>query len=128
MKESFDPNLSPPGGAYSPALRFRELVFLAGQGPFDPATGEILGTTIEEQTEATVANIDRLLAAAGASLATALKTTVFLADFAYFDRYDAVYAARFPEPRPVRTTVAANLGGILIEIDVIAYSEASDAR
>lgn len=128
IKEPLDPSISPPGGAYSAGLRFANLLFLAGQGPFDPISGALVGDSIEEQTRATIANIERLLTAAGTDLSAVLKTTVFLADFAYFDRFDAVYASYLPDPRPVRTTVAAGLGDILVEIDVIAGISPANAR
>jgi len=114
-------NGPPPGGAYSPCLRAGDFVFVAGQGPTDPATGKITGTTIEEQTERVLENIKLLLAAAGASMADVVKSTVHLSDLSLFQRYNAVYARYFPDPKPVRTTVGSQLLDIMVEIDVIAY-------
>jgi 2-iminobutanoate/2-iminopropanoate deaminase len=111
----------PPGGAYSPCLRAGDFVFVAGQGPTDPATGKITGATIEEQTERVLENIKLLLAAAGASMADVVKATVHLSDLSLFQRYNAVYARYFPDPKPVRTTVGSQLLDIMVEIDVIAY-------
>ena len=110
-----------PGGGYSPGLRVGDFVFVAGQVPIDPATGAIAGDTIEEQTARVLENIKLILAAAGATMADVVKATVHLSDMSLFDRYNAVYAGYFPDPKPVRTTVGSQLHGFLVEIDVIAY-------
>ena len=110
-----------PAGAYSPGLRVGDFVFVAGQGPLDPATGEIVGDTIEEQTARTLENVKAILEAAGATMADVVKATVHLSDLSLFQRYNAVYTTYFPEPKPVRTTVGSQLLGIMVEIDVIAY-------
>lgn len=115
------PNGPRPGGAYSPCLRAGDFIFVAGQGPVNPATGQIVGDTIEEQTRQTLENIKAILEAAGASMADVVKSTVHLSDLNLFQRYNAVYAEYFPEPRPVRTTVGSQLLGFMVEIDVIAY-------
>jgi 2-iminobutanoate/2-iminopropanoate deaminase len=109
------------GGAYSPGLRVGDFIFVAGQGPTDPATGTIAGDTIEEQTTQVLKNIKTILEAAGATMADVVKATVHLSDLSLFQRYNAVYATYFPDPKPVRTTVGSQLLGMLIEIDVIAY-------
>jgi len=110
-----------PGGAYSQGLRAGDFVYVSGQGPIDPATGEIVGETIEEQTARTLENVKAILAAAGASMADVVKSTVHLSDLSLFPRYNEVYAGYFPDPKPVRTTVGSALLGIMIEIDVVAY-------
>jgi 2-iminobutanoate/2-iminopropanoate deaminase len=110
-----------PGGAYSQGLRVGDWVFVAGQGPKDPKTGLLAGPTIEEQTAQALDNIKAILAAAGASMADVVKSTVHLSDLSLFERYNEVYASYFPDPKPVRTTVGSQLLGILVEIDVIAY-------
>ena len=109
-----------PGGGYSQGLRVGNLVFVAGQVPRDPQTGEMAGDTIEVQTTRVLENVKAVLEAAGASMADVVKSTVHLSDVALFSRFDAVYSTYFPEPRPVRTTVGSQLKGILVEIDVIA--------
>jgi 2-iminobutanoate/2-iminopropanoate deaminase len=118
-KELVNPEATFTGGAYSLALRVGNLVFVSGQGPFD-AAGEVVGGTIEEQTAQCLENVRTVLAGAGLDLDDVVKVTTYLVDFAYFDRYNEVYARHFSEPRPTRTTVAAGLGGILVEIDAIA--------
>jgi 2-iminobutanoate/2-iminopropanoate deaminase len=110
-----------PGGAYSPGIRVGDFVFVAGQGPTDPATGKLAGDSIEEQTAQVCENVKAILEAAGATMADVVKSTVHLSDLSLFQRYNAVYASYFPDPKPVRTTVGSQLMGILVEIDVIAY-------
>ena len=115
---------APPLGAYSQAIRAGDFLFVTGCGPIDPQTAQVKGDTIEEQTEVVIDNLTRILEAGGATLADAVKVTVHLHDPAEFSRFNAVYARRFPEPRPARTTVGSNLGavpGMRVEIDLIAY-------
>jgi 2-iminobutanoate/2-iminopropanoate deaminase len=121
-KQLIQPENGPkPGGAYSPGLRAGDFIFVSGQGPSDPATGQIVGETIEEQTARTLENVKLILEAAGASMADVVKATVHLSDLSLFPRYNTVYATYFPDPKPTRTTVGSQLLGILVEIDVIAY-------
>jgi len=109
-----------PAGPYSPALRFGDWVLLAGQGGADPATGQ-LGATIEEQTEQTLRNIAVLLEAAGCSLDDVVSSLVHLSDLTLFSRFNDVYGPHFADPKPVRTTVGAELlHGMLVEITVTA--------
>ena len=116
---------APPRGAYSQGWRAGDFVFVTGTGPIDPVTGNLVGDTIEQQTEQTIENVSAILEADGASLSDVVKVTVHLSDTNLFARYNAVYARRFSQPYPVRTTVGSDLGhapGMLIEIDCIAYS------
>ena len=110
-----------PIGAYSQGLRAGDFVFVSGQGPLDPATGKIVGDTVEEQTMRVLENIRAILEAGGASMADVVKVTAHLSDLANFERYNKVYAGYFPDPKPTRTTVGSQLLGILVEIDAIAY-------
>jgi len=115
---------APPRGAYSQGWRAGDFIFVTGTGANDPATGELVGNTIEQQTDQTIENILAILQADGASLRDVVKVNVHLSDLSLFDRYNAVYARRFAKPYPVRTTVGSDLGhtpGMLIEIDCIAY-------
>lgn len=114
----------PPLGAYSQGYRAGDFVFVTGCGPIDPKTAKVSGETIEEQTEVVINNIEAILEAGGATLADVVKATVHLADETQFPRFNEVYARRFPEPRPVRTTVGSGMRqvpGMQVEIDVIAY-------
>jgi 2-iminobutanoate/2-iminopropanoate deaminase len=115
---------APPAGAYSQGWRAGDFVFVTGTGPIDPVTGELVGNTIEEQTEQTISNISAILEAAGVSLGDVVKVNTHLSDLSLFAGYNTVYARRFPRPYPVRTTVGSDLShtpGMLIEIDCIAY-------
>ncbi len=110
-----------PVGAYSQGLRVGDFLFVSGQGPLDPLTGQIVGDTVEEQTARVLENVKAILEAGGASMADVVKVTAHLSDLALFDRYNKVYATYFPDPKPTRTTVGSQLLGILVEIDAIAY-------
>jgi len=110
-----------PIGAYSQGLHVGDFIFVSGQGPLDPATGQIVGETIEEQTARVLENIKAILAAGGATMADVVKVSAHLSDVKLFDRYNKVYATYFPDPKPTRTTVGSQLMGILVEIDAIAY-------
>ena len=115
---------APPQGAYSQGWRAGDFIFVTGTGPIDPVTGNLMGDTIEQQTEQTIKNISAILEADGASLSDVVKVTVHLSDTSQFARYNSIYAQRFSQPYPVRTTVGSDLGhtpGMLIEIDCIAY-------
>jgi 2-iminobutanoate/2-iminopropanoate deaminase len=116
---------APPRGAYSQGWRAGDFIFVTGTCPIDPATGNLVGDTIEQQTEQAIDNLTAILEADGASLLDAVKINVHLSDTRLFARYNAVYARRFSKPYPVRTTVGSDLGntpGMLIEIDCIAYA------
>jgi 2-iminobutanoate/2-iminopropanoate deaminase len=119
--EAIQPQGGPrPGGAYVPGIRAGGLVFVSGQGPLDPVTGDIVGETIEEQVAATLANVERVLAAAGCSLSDVVRTDVYLADMGEFDRYNDAYREAFGGHLPARTTVGADIGVIKVEINAIA--------
>lgn len=122
---------APPQGAYSQGWRAGDFVFVTGTGPVDPASGAIVGDTIEQQTEQTIDNIAAILDADGVTLDDVVKVNVHLSDTSLFARYNAIYARRFSRPYPVRTTVGSNLGhapGMLIEIDCIAYKVKTPAK
>jgi len=114
-----------PRGAYSQGWRAGDFIFVTGTGPVDAETGNLAGESIEEQTEQVISNMESVLAADHASLADVIKVTVHLSDTALFTRYNAVYARRFSQPYPVRTTVGSDLRqlpGMLIEADCVAYA------
>ncbi|HWG20935.1 MAG TPA: RidA family protein [Terracidiphilus sp.] len=112
-------------GPYSQGIRAGNLLFTAGQGPLDPATGKVVPGGIAEQTTRVMENLKAILEAGGSSLEKAVKASVFLKDMNDFAAMNAVYA-KYLAPEgvtpPARTTVqAARLpGDILVEIDVIA--------
>jgi 2-iminobutanoate/2-iminopropanoate deaminase len=116
---------APPAGAYSQGWRAGDFVFVSGTGPIDPVTGELVGDSIEQQTEQTIDNISAILEADGFSLRDVVKVNTYLSDTSLFARYNTVYGLRFSRPYPARTTVGSDLGhtpGMLIEIDCVAYT------
>lgn len=115
------PDLPPPAGAYSPGVRAGNLLFVSGQTPRDPASGQIIGTTVEEQSRVTLANMERILRAGGASIANVVSVTVYLADENDWGAFDKVYRSVFSAPFPTRAVVGASLRGILVEISATAY-------
>ena len=122
---------APPRGAYSQGWRAGDFIFVTGTGPLDPSTGNLVGDTIERQTAQTIDNLSAIIEADGTSLRDVVKVTVHLSDTSLFARYNLVYAERFSQPYPVRTTVGSDLGhtpGMLIEIDCIAYKAAKTGK
>jgi 2-iminobutanoate/2-iminopropanoate deaminase len=110
-----------PGGAYSQGLVLDDYVWVASQGPYDPVTRIIVGTTIEEQTAQSLENVKAILEAAGATMADVVKVTVHLSDVNLFARFDLVYSRYFTDPKPVRTTIGSQLFGAFVMIDAVAY-------
>ena len=108
-------------GPYSQAIVAGNLVFCSGTAGIDPATG-VPGDGIEAQTELALRNLDAILAAAGASLSTLVKTTIFYANVEDFAAMNAVYARFMPDPPPARSAPAnvALPHGLLISIDAVA--------
>jgi len=88
--------------AYSQAVKAGELVFVAGQGPFDPVTNEVVGTTIQEQTAQCLRNIEAILQAAGSSLAKAVSATFILGNPDDFAGMNEEWAKWFPKDPPAR--------------------------
>jgi 2-iminobutanoate/2-iminopropanoate deaminase len=109
-------------GPYSQAIVSGGVVYLSGQIPLDPNTGQIVEGDIVQQTERVFENLKGVLEAAGASFGSVLKTTVFLLDMGEFARMNEVYARYFPADPPARSTVqAARLPrDVRVEIDCIA--------
>ena len=110
-------------GPYSQAIRAGQFLFVSGQIPIDPATGELVAGSIGDQTRRAMVNIGEILKAAGASFQHVVRTTVYLADLADFPAMNEAYATFFSASPPARsTTQAARLPkDARIEIDVIAY-------
>jgi 2-iminobutanoate/2-iminopropanoate deaminase len=94
-------------GPYSQGIKAGNLVFVSGQIPIDPATGQFVEGGVAEQTEQVLKNLSAVLEAAGSSLNQVVKTTVFLADMQEFGAMNEVYGRFFTEVSPARATVAA---------------------
>lgn len=109
-------------GPYSPAVRAGQLLFVSGQVPFDPATGNMVEGDIAVQTRRVLDNIGALLKAGGLAFADVVRTTIFLADMNDFTAVNEIYATYFSQPFPARATVqVARLPkDARVEIDAIA--------
>jgi 2-iminobutanoate/2-iminopropanoate deaminase len=109
-------------GPYSQAVRAGALLFVSGQVPIDPATGQIIDGDIAAQTHRVFQNIGEILKAGGASFDHVVRTTVFLADMNDFAAMNDVYATYFTAPAPARATVEVSRlpRDARVEIDVIA--------
>ena len=109
-------------GPYSQGMVSGKLVFTSGQIPLDPQTGEIVGKTIEEQSEQALKNLQAVLAAGGAALSTVVKTTCFLSDMGDFAAFNGVYARFFTGDCPARSCVAVKTlpKGVLVEVEAVA--------
>lgn len=110
-------------GPYSQAVDLGDLVFLSGQIPLDPASGQFVGAgDIVAQTERVLQNMQGVLQAAGMTLSNVVRTTVFMIDLAEFPKMNEVYAKFFSQDPPARSTVqvAALPRGSRVEIDAIA--------
>ena len=109
-------------GPYSPAVQAGNLLFVSGQIPVDPATGNFAGDDITTQAHQSLTNVKNILEAAGYTLADVVKTTVLLDDMANFAAVNAVYSQYFTENCPARACFAAKAlpKGALVEIEAIA--------
>jgi len=116
------PNAPAAIGPYSQAIKAGNLLFLSGQIPLDPATGQLVSGGIEPQTRQVFANIGAILEAAGLSFANVMSATVYVADMNDFAKVNEIYATYFSAPAPARATVqVARLPkDSLVEIQVVA--------
>lgn len=117
-------NAPAPVGPYNQAIAASgEIIFVAGQIPLHPSTGEIIGSDVTKQTQQVMANLEAILMASGAKFQDVVKTTVFLADMNDFAAMNAVYAQHFAEataPARACVQVARLPKDVLVEIDCIA--------
>jgi len=112
-----------PVAAYSQAVNAGDLTFVSGQIPMDPASGELVSSSIESATAQSLSNVARILEAAGLSLNHVVKATVFLIDSDDYSGMDQTYRKIMPEPFPAREAVFVKglPKGSRVEISVIAY-------
>lgn len=110
-------------GPYSQATKFEDLIFVAGQGAFDPATGKLVTGGIREQTRQTLNNIGAILRAADSGLDCVLKATIFLHDWQYFAGMNEVFGEFFGDRPPARSTVCGPRWpeGSLVAIEAVAH-------
>jgi len=124
MRESVSTPSAPAAiGPYSQAIKAGNLLFLSGQIPLDPATGNLVEGGVEAQTRQVFGNIGAILEAAGASFDAVVTATVYLADMNDFGKVNEIYATYFSSPAPARATVqVARLPkDCRVEIQVIAH-------
>jgi 2-iminobutanoate/2-iminopropanoate deaminase len=124
IERIFSPGTPPPQGPYSPAVKAGDYIYVSGQIPVDPATGQLAPGGIGAETRQVLTNIQKILEGAGASMSQVVRCGVFLVDAADFKPMNAVYAEFFGEAKPARTTIivaALPLPTARIEIDAIAY-------
>ena len=109
-------------GPYSQAVRFENLLFVSGQIPIEPESGEILKGNIKEQTQQILENLNSILTAGGSSLNNVLRITIFLTNLEDYAAVNETYAQFFDESQPARSTVQVSRlpMNVLIEIDAIA--------
>ena len=110
-----------PRGPYSQGIAGEgKILFVAMQGPFDPASGEVVGETFAEQADQVFANIQAIVEAAGTSMADVAKVTVFLADWRDFAALNDIFPTIFSEPYPARTPILGVPPGVLITAEAVA--------
>ena len=121
------PEMAVPKGHYTPGYVANGFVFVSGQLPFDPATGVIVGTTAEEQTERTLRNLELILRAAGSSLDRVVQMTIYIPDGDLWGAINTVYARIMGSHRPTRAIVPVSPlhYGALVEIQAIALAGSS---
>ena len=122
MKAISTPQAPAAIGPYSQAIQSGDLVFLSGQVPIDPGTGELVAGDIAVQTERVLDNLAAVLGAAGCTFADVVKTTIYLVDLGDFQVVNQTYAKRFSAAPPARATVQVSAlpKGARVEIDAIA--------
>lgn len=122
MNQVLAPDAPAPVGPYSQAIVYGDLVFLSGQIPLDPQTGQLLGGSIEEQAEQVLRNLEAVLRAAGASWQSVLRVTVYMARLDEFARFNGIYERMLQGAKPARSTVQVSALplGAKLEIDAIA--------
>jgi 2-iminobutanoate/2-iminopropanoate deaminase len=122
MKHVFSPEAPAPVGPYSQATIHQGVAYLSGQVPLDPETGELRGSSIEEQAVQVLSNLEAVLRASGSDWDRVLRVGVYLIDLGEFQRFNEVYARVLGDARPARSTiqVAALPRGARVEIDALA--------
>ena len=119
------PRAPAPIGPYSQAVKTGAVVYVSGQIPLDPATGQLVQGDIQAQTRQVLENLRAIIEAAGLSMAQVVRTTIFITDMADFPAINQIYQQAFSEPFPARSTVQVSRlpAGAAVEIDAIAVND-----
>jgi len=122
IRELYTPNIPEPKGHYSQAVQFNDLIFVSGQLPVNPFTGEMAGGSIEEQALQVLENIETILKDSGSGKKKILKTTVYISDMSHWAAVNEVYKKFFGKSKPARAVVPTKElhYGVLIEIEAVA--------
>ena len=114
-------DLPKPVGAYSPAVRAGDFVFISGQVPVDPKTQKVISEDFETQVRQTLSNVKAALGAAGATLDDVVSVIAYLTSMDDWGRFNDIYKETFRAPYPTRTAVGAMLRGFKVEVSAVAY-------
>jgi 2-iminobutanoate/2-iminopropanoate deaminase len=110
-----------PDRVLTPAVRAGDWLYVSGQASTDPETGAFVAGTFDEEFARSIANLDAVLASAGAGREQLVRTGAFVRDEADLPRFNELYLAEFAHPRPARTTTAMGFAFLRFEIEAIAY-------
>ena len=114
-------DLPKPVGAYSPAVRAGDFVFISGQVPVDPKTQKVVSEDFETQVRQTLSNVKAALGAAGATLDDVVSVIAYLTSMDDWGKFNDIYKETFRAPYPTRTAVGAMLRGFKVEVSAVAY-------
>jgi 2-iminobutanoate/2-iminopropanoate deaminase len=114
-------DLPKPVGAYSPAVRAGDFVFISGQVPVDPKTQKVVSEEFETQVRQTLSNVKAALGAAGATLDDVVSVIAYLTSMDDWGKFNDIYKETFHAPYPTRTAVGAMLRGFKVEVSAVAY-------
>lgn len=113
-------------GPYSQGIVHGDTIYVSGQGPIDPDTGNVVGSSPGEQTRRTLENVQAILEAADASLADVVKTTVFVKDMRYYDEVNEAYGTVLSDPYPARSAVEVVKLPVDIDVEIEAIAALPD--
>ena len=121
MKKTVSTDRAPRPGPYSQGVVAGDTLYVSAVGPMDPATGQVVGATIEAQAARAIENIRAIVEAAGGTLDDVVKVTAFLSDLADFPKFNEVYQRHFKPPFPARSTFQVVLNRYLVALDAVAH-------
>lgn len=119
----YTPDAPEAKGPYSQAMRYGELVFVAGQLPLDPATGQVAEGGFQDHVRQAIRNVEAVLKAAGSGLDRVVRVNAYLTHPSQFPLFNEVYEQMMPKPYPARTARVVELGPYDVEIDATAIAE-----